>query len=207
MAHVQKPLFSTFASKFHPRIEFAVLDVMSYRSRNFNKWVTYSQPILNNFYFASAETAVCELQLENLTPNLSSSIVLDVLKDVKIVEFDGPLLAIYLLRMRRKRPLFYFGLKFDPGIEFPAWNFFYRTWHFGNRAKFSSTFVNFLLHMRRNGHISTSGWKSNARIELSILFSCKTWNFSNYTMFRAIFAQSFTAHAQVRPLFYFRLNF
>jgi len=32
---------------------------------------------------------------------------------------------------------------------------------------------------------------------------CRTWNFGDYTMFRAIFAQSFTVHAPKQPFFYF----
>jgi len=151
---VQKQPFSTFAFKLHTRIEFAVPDVMSYRSWNFNKWVTYSQPILNNFYFACAETAVCELQLENLTEKFEF-VVHDVLKDVIIVEFYGrlrPLLVIYLLRMRRKRPLFY--------LRFKIWS---RNWVPRFRFRIGldiSTIepcsrpllVKFLLRMRRNGH-------------------------------------------------------
>jgi len=118
-----------------------------------------------------------------------------------------PLLAIYLLRMRRKQPLYYFRFIIWPRNWVPRVRFLIGPNILAIEPRFQSILVNFLLWMRRNGHISTSVENLMPDLSTQCPISYRTWNFRNYTMFRAIFAQSFTAHAQKRPFFYLRSNF
>jgi len=71
------------------------------------------------FYCACTEIAVCESSVK-ISDHKFVFIVLDVLKDVKNVEFDG--------RLRPFWPFIYCacdenGLTFDPRIEFPTSDF------------------------------------------------------------------------------------
>jgi len=112
----------------------------------------HSQPILNNFYSACAETAVAvNLQFKKIDPNFEF-VVHDVLKDVKIFEFDGrirPLLAIYLLRMQRKRSLFCFRFKIWPRYWVVRVRFPIGPYILAIEPRFQPLFANFLLRMRR----------------------------------------------------------
>jgi len=102
----KQPL-STLAFKFHPQIEFAVPDVLMIVKFLTNE--LYSQPILDNFYCTCAETAVCQSPVKKYDPKFEFA-ACDVLVNVKNFQLEErlkPLLAIYLLHMRRKRPLYY----------------------------------------------------------------------------------------------------